>query len=476
MSVPDVFLNGETCVSEPETEKGASFLFGAAPHWNDKPEPLHIDEIKYALGPNCDKKHDGTVLVFGNGVGNTWDAAVIGLAEIARRVEAEKKSRADLRNLKYCIAHNQSRNFVADSMETFAQKTIEAELEDQIDRSLTGEALAKERKKKLDAILAKRNEPTMIADMNKHIGIYQNRIKLSDGVVVLAHSQGSLFANMAMHGIDYAMRPRIAQVFVGPAAGLIYDHAREDFVSDIGRWTRFEDDLVIGGASWWHKDEADVRCFPVDRVVICKGRDIGIRPLAATAGLSNSYFSSNHTLIDDYLKVDRSRNLIMQHIVDAVRIVRRKPLAQATGDLVVDFNWTPTSDAPDMHLDILEPADTAGRPDVQVYDKFVNGRGRLVDSGAANKQRYELKCDNVSDGKSIYKVGFHTGYFKTVTSSISVNIQLDVDGGKAKSVVAKKDDTGSISKVRSLYVVEVTRVNNQCTYVVTEPIIKHWQL
>jgi hypothetical protein len=311
--------------------------------------------------------------------------------------------------------------------------------------------------------------------MNKHIAVYQNRIKLSDGVVVLAHSQGSLFANMAMHGIDYAMRPRIAQVFVGPAAGLIYDHDREDFVSDKGRWTRFEDDLVIGGASWWQKDQADVVCTPVGRVVICKGRDIGIRPLAATAGLSNSVFSSNHTLVNDYLKIDKSRNMIMQHIVDAVKIVRRKVSTPATGDLVVDFNWTSTGDAPSIHLDILEPSETPGQPDVQVYDNFVNGRGTLI-AGPANKQVYELKCDVIPVGKSLYKIGFHTGYFNTATSSISFNIKLDVDGGKTKSSVAKTDDTGSIAKVRSLYEVEVTRTANKCSYLVTEPTATHWQL
>ncbi len=54
-------------------------------------------------------------------------------------------------------------------------------------------------------------------------------------------------------------------------------------------------------------------------------------------------------------------------------------------------------------------------------------------------------CSN--GGGKAHKVGFHSGYFKTATSSISINIQLDVEGGKAKTAVAKKDDTGSISKV-----------------------------
>lgn len=350
-------------------------------------------------------------------------------------------------------------------------------LEDQTDHSLKGEALVKERKTKLDAILAEHGTVSMVSDLKKHIATYQNRIKLSDGVVVLAHSQGSLFANMAMHGIEYAQRPSIAQVFIGPAAGLIYDHAREDFVSDTGRWTRFENDRIIWAAEVWHRDQADVKCIFTGRVVVCNGRDITIAPLTATVGHSNSLFSDNHKLVESYLAVDASRERIMTHLVEAVKIVRKKPApAPALDNLIVDINWTATTGSPQMHLNVLEPADVAGNPDVQVYDKFINGRGTMVEAGQNGKQRYELKCKDTPDGTSNFKIGFHTGYFTVPNSKIAFNIAIAVDGGDGKSSEATNADTGSISKVRSLYEVAVTRKDGKCTFTVTQPTVTHWNL
>ncbi len=130
-----------------------------------------------------------------------------------------------------------------------------------------------------------------------------------------------------------------------------------------------------------------------------------------------------------------------------------------------------------MHLDVLESADTADKPDVQIYDKFVHGRGTMIDAGQNGIQRYELKCNDSPVGKSVYKIAFHTGYFNNlIDASISYNIAVSVDRGATKSSTATKNDTGTISKVKSLSEVEVTRADNKCTYKVTDPTVTHWNL
>jgi len=175
----------------------------------------------------------GTTVVFGNGVQNTYIDATLAMYK-TRRTYRESANPSVLPNTQYDVAYNPSVKFLADAAETFYQMLTPEQRQlplPQILRALDSKgpllgipdvdvaALIAQQIAKIDA-----NEVKRVSDV--HVNQYLDSIEAGRRVILIAHSQGNLFALQAYH--DLAVRrpdlaPYIQVLAVATPASSVID-------------------------------------------------------------------------------------------------------------------------------------------------------------------------------------------------------------------------------------------------------------
>lgn len=160
----------------------------------------------------------GSAIVFVNGINNTFDDAIASLQVLKNELNARDASNAYV----YGNAYNATQGAFNDLWQVFKQKSVEGTNPADFWRAIDGGAIpaggmdAALQQKYID-ILTKNNIP----ELPDHLNQYRTYLQQSRKVVLVGHSQGTLYANFEMNllitGPDRA-QGRISAVNVGNAA------------------------------------------------------------------------------------------------------------------------------------------------------------------------------------------------------------------------------------------------------------------
>jgi hypothetical protein len=171
------------------------------------PTPLHAAS---AAAP-------GSAIVFVNGINNTFDDAVASLQVLKNEMNARDTGNAYV----YANAYNATQGTFSDIYQVFKQKAVEGSSPSDFWRAVDGNGLpssgmdAALQQKYID-ILTKNDIP----ELPDHLSKYRAYLQQNRKIVLVGHSQGSLYANFEINllitGPDRA-QGRISTVNVGNA-------------------------------------------------------------------------------------------------------------------------------------------------------------------------------------------------------------------------------------------------------------------
>ena len=197
----------------------------------------------------------GSAIVFVNGINTTFDDAVANLQVLKTQLNARDKSNTYL----YGNAYNATQGFFSDVYQVFKQKAVECSSPADFWRAIDGNSLpasgmnAALEQKYID-ILTKNDIP----ELPDHLNQYRNYLKAQRKVVLVGHSQGTLYTNFEINllvtGPDQA-QGKISAVNVGNAAryqlpGSTYLTSHSDTV--IGALSLVQTVLPANYSIGWH--------------------------------------------------------------------------------------------------------------------------------------------------------------------------------------------------------------------------------
>jgi len=177
------------------------------------------------------------VVMFGNGVSNSFRSADRSKRILLERLEAHI-SGTDLEDLiNYDLSHNPSEGALADLLETFEQN-FQTE-KSKFWRFLAGLDLMpdilqdklKEIATEVDADIVSTNP-----SVQEHIAVYDQYLSEGNVVVLVAHSQGNLYGNIAHLGLD--------QQYID-GFGIVSVANPDSYIAGGGPYTTIEEDYII---------------------------------------------------------------------------------------------------------------------------------------------------------------------------------------------------------------------------------------
>lgn len=160
----------------------------------------------------------GAAIVYVNGINSTFDEAVASLQILKTQLNARDTNNAYV----YGNAYNATRGFFSDVWQVFKQKTVEGSSPADFWRAIDGGTIPADG---MDAALQQKYIDTLTRsntpELPNHLNQYRNYLKAQRKVVLVGHSQGSLYANFEINllatGPERA-QGRITAVNVGNAA------------------------------------------------------------------------------------------------------------------------------------------------------------------------------------------------------------------------------------------------------------------
>jgi hypothetical protein len=183
-----------------------------------------------------------TVIVYGNGILNTQRDANDSLTVIQRKLRS-KLPAEKFATLDFKLAYNQSVGIFTDMRETWRQKTESDNFDSLFWRMTSGlttipVTLQNDYKKRLASLDAW--GPLEKFDITIHLNLYRELIRDGKKVVVVAHSQGNLFANKA-YDILYSGNDALTT----NSFGIVAVATPASFVGGNGFHTTLETDHII---------------------------------------------------------------------------------------------------------------------------------------------------------------------------------------------------------------------------------------
>lgn len=207
--------------------------------------------------------------------------------------------------------------------------------------------------------------------VQEHVLKYNKNLSEGNKVVVVAHSQGNLFANIAELGIT----PQYANGF-----GVVSVVNPDNFVAGAGPYTTIDEDLIIWGVS-------------------------GSMP----ANLDN--FSSinwndltGHTFATSYMAAGHpAETKILNDVVNMANGLSYPDTDLGTGAITATLTW---NSMPDLDLHVFEPSGA------HVYYRNLTGTSGYLDLDDVNgygPEHYFVSCDKVETGTYRFGVNYYSG-------------------------------------------------------------------
>lgn len=326
--------------------------------------------VKGADGRICQQ---GVYVIFGNGVWNDKEAADSSRRLLTRRVESAVAG-TDLEGvISYATAHNPSEGTLLDLLETFEQN---AQTDySQFWRYLAGLDILPdflqnkliEIANEVDASIVQSNPA-----VQEHIEKYNAFLSEGDKVVLVAHSQGNLFANIAYLGIDTSYLEGFGIVSVGNP---------DSYVAGGGPYTTLEEDIIINSV-----------------------------PGSLPANLDN-FFGINlndltgHTFADSYMApAHQAEAKILNDTINAINGLSYPDTSLGSGIITATLTW---GSNPDLDLHVFEPNGT------HVYYRNLVGISGYLDRDDVTSygpEHYYVSCDTIEPGTYRFGVNYYYGY------------------------------------------------------------------
>lgn len=199
------------------------------------------------------------------------------------------------------------------------------------------------------------------ADVGTHVASYSSDIDEGKKVVLVSHSQGNIYANLAYQRLDASRyQPYFAMVPVASPEST----SRKSLVGHV----RFSQDLVIGG------------------VELAK-RLAGLSPpMAANDSVDASSDSLAHGFVEAYLADGSARNFIVSGAIQTSEGLQQPQSNTAAGAVTVTLTW---GAQPDVDLHVYEPTNYH-----VFYRSLVGQFGELDldDTSSFGPEHYVLSC------------------------------------------------------------------------------------
>lgn len=331
---------------------------------------LLVPSIGYSVnGRFCQK---GVYVYFGNGVWNDLEQASASAFLLENRLKPTVAGTDLDGTITYGVSHNPSMGLLADLLETFVQNTQTDESQfwrylaalDQIPDEFRD--LLIETSNKIDASILNANPA-----VQEHVEKYNKALSEGNKVVVVAHSQGNLFANIAYLGIT----PQDIGGF-----GIVSVANPDNFVAGGGPYTTIDEDLIIGGVPG---------SLPanLDNFSGINWGDLTGHTFA------NSYMASGHP----------AETKILSDTVDRINGLSYPETDLGTGAITAMLTW---GSNPDLDLHVFEPNGT------HVYYANllgISGYLDLDDVTSYGPEHYFVSCDTIETGTYRFGVNYYYG-------------------------------------------------------------------
>ncbi|MDT8378696.1 MAG: hypothetical protein RQ739_07375 [Desulfotignum sp.] len=330
----------------------------------------------------------GVFVFFGNGIWNDKEDADLSRDLLAGRLESHI-SGSDLDGLiTYATAHNPSDGILLDLLETFAQNNQTGW--SRFWRFLAGlDPIPDFLQNKLKEIANTIDES--ILQMNPavqdHVEKYNKILSEGNKVLVLAHSQGNLFANIAYLGIDSQYIDGFGIVSVGNP---------DSYVAGGSLYTTLEEDIIIESI-----------------------------PLSLSANVDN-FFGINlndltgHLFARSYMAIGRqAETKILSDIESKINSLNFPDTSLGNGIITATLTW---GSNPDLDLHVFEPDGS------HVYYERRYGSSGYLDYDDVNgygPEHYYVSCDTIEPGTYRFGVNYYRGRSaETGTLSIQAGDQI----------------------------------------------------
>jgi hypothetical protein len=291
---------------------------------------------------------------------------------LTRRLESKVSGTSLEGIITYGTSHNPSDGTLQDLWETFVQNG-------QTDTSQFWRYLAgldplpdflqdklKEIANSVDAFVVQSNPA-----VQKHIEKYNKFLSEGNKVVVVAHSQGNLFANIAYLGIDSQYIEGFGIVSVGNP---------DNFVAGGGPYTTIDEDIIIGNVS-------DSLPANLDNFWGINLNDLSGHTFA------KSYMASNH----------QAEGKILDDAVSKINALNFPDSRLGNGIITATLTW---GSEPDLDLHVFEPNGT------HVYYQKLSGISGFLDLDDVTSfgpEHYFVSCDTVETGTYRFGVNYYSG-------------------------------------------------------------------
>ena len=387
---------------------------------------LTVVQSAHALPSTCTRRKYGTDLavVHANGMRTDLGDAKASLEKLRPLIET--RLHADQQSITYAVAYNQKKGWL-----TSIYKVIKERIPmsvSQIVRMLSGlEPVPEALRDELVRWAAERDLGGFEDDasLTKHVNLYRQYLRTGRKTLVIAHSEGNMYANAAyrqLFEIEPAARGDRAFGIVGiasPAPALAGSWRPPGCDVLRGCYTTLADDKIIGAVIRQLGDTAPANIH------------------TDTPGTTDVFF---HKLDETYLRNAEAREQILDHVaafVGAFEPFEGEPLTDS--EITADLTWD--NDA-DLDLHVWE-----GRNHVYIDFPASKVHGGLeadaLDGGGP--EHYYSVCEGLKQGDFIFAVGYFAGV-GPVTATLNVKV-----GSITRSYTRVFDEAaGSASLTRPL--------------------------
>jgi hypothetical protein len=354
-----------------------------------------------AIPVKCDKSKEDVDLavVYANGMRTTHQVAVASLQKLRPMVDAQLGK--DPYTIAYGLAYNTRKGRFA-SLGKVVKERLGMSLASLV-RVLSGalpmpEGLSEELKR-----IATEVEQVGFGDdpsLERHVQIYRDHLFSGRKVVVIAHSEGNMYANAAYRRLFESALPTPGERSFGivgiatPTQDIAGWHPA--ICSPVGCYTTLAEDLVIKAVRSTLPSTAPPN---MSGAVLTAGtRDLGW-----------------HGLEGSYLRHDASRKQILEHV--AAFVAEFEPLEKKTNDTGITASLAWNTEA-DLDLHVYE-RDGRGH----VYPDFATDTGflDLDDRDGFGPEHYFAHCPDLEDGDFRFAVGYFSG-----EGPVTARLQLKV--------------------------------------------------
>lgn len=330
----------------------------------------------------------GVYVIFGNGVWNDKEQADSSRRLLTRRLESYVLGTNLEGKITYATAHNPSEGKLRDLMETFEQN-LQTDWS-QFWRYIAGlDPMPDFLQNKLIEIANTVDENVLRGNpaVGAHVQKYNKFLSEGNKVVVVAHSQGNLFANIAFLGIDSQYIDGFGIVSVGNP---------DNYVSGNGPYTTLDEDIIIGNV-----------------------------PGSLAANLDN-FFGINlrdfsgHTFEKSYMAINHDAEAkILGDIFNRINSLEYPHTTLGTGIITATLTW---GSNPDLDLHIFEPGG------LHVYYRDMQGAAGYLDLDDVTSygpEHYFVSCDTLEPGIYEFGVNYYYGYStETATLTLQAGDQI----------------------------------------------------